>query len=122
EFPVTHTVTELLLCVCVADSLHSGTLDSVAEQAVSDTKSEGKLSTCPSVGSSDQWSETSSRTEGNGAGDGVSSPSSGRLELPASPQINRKKHRRKKSVSKADSMMGLAEGNPPSPAHWDPAL
>ncbi|XP_042200244.1 arf-GAP with GTPase, ANK repeat and PH domain-containing protein 1 [Callorhinchus milii] len=91
------------------DSLHSGTLDSVAEQAVSDTKSEGKLSTCPSVGSSDQWSETSSRTEGNGAGDGVSSPSSGRLELPASPQINRKKHRRKKSVSKADSMMGLAE-------------
>eukprot|EP00062_Callorhinchus_milii_P025955 gi/632987522/ref/XP_007882605.1/ PREDICTED: arf-GAP with GTPase, ANK repeat and PH domain-containing protein 1-like isoform X2 [Callorhinchus milii] len=60
--------------------------------------------------------------EGNGAGDGVSSPSSGRLELPASPQINRKKHRRKKSVSKADSMMGLAEGNPPSPAHWDPAL
>ncbi|XP_067880534.1 arf-GAP with GTPase, ANK repeat and PH domain-containing protein 1-like isoform X2 [Heterodontus francisci] len=93
------------------DSLHSGSLDPVAEQAVSsDTKVKGKLPNCSSISSSDQWSENSSRTaEGPATGEGISSPSSSKLDSPPSPQINRKKHRRKKSVSRADGMMGLAE-------------
>ncbi|XP_078390853.1 arf-GAP with GTPase, ANK repeat and PH domain-containing protein 1-like isoform X1 [Cetorhinus maximus] len=93
------------------DSLHSGGLDPVAEQAVSgDTNVKGKLPNCPSIPSSDQWSENSSRaTEGAATGEGISSPSSSKLDSPPSPQINRRKHRRKKSVSRADGMMGLAE-------------
>ncbi|XP_038642253.1 arf-GAP with GTPase, ANK repeat and PH domain-containing protein 1-like [Scyliorhinus canicula] len=42
-------------------------------------------------------------------GEGISSPSSSKLDSPPSPQISRRKHRRKKSVSRADGMMGLAE-------------
>ncbi|XP_067832599.1 arf-GAP with GTPase, ANK repeat and PH domain-containing protein 1-like isoform X2 [Heptranchias perlo] len=93
------------------DSLHSGGLDPVVEQAVSsDTKTKGKLPNCSSISSSDQWSENSSRTtEVTVTGEGISSPSSSKLDSPPSPQLNRKKHRRKKSVSKADGMMGLAE-------------
>ncbi|XP_043537705.1 arf-GAP with GTPase, ANK repeat and PH domain-containing protein 1-like isoform X2 [Chiloscyllium plagiosum] len=93
------------------DSLHAGGLDPVAEQAiVGDTKVKGKFPNCSSISSSEQWSENSSKTaEGATIGEGISSPSSSKLDSPPSPQINRRKHRRKKSVSRADGMMGLAE-------------
>ncbi|XP_072423145.1 arf-GAP with GTPase, ANK repeat and PH domain-containing protein 1-like isoform X4 [Chiloscyllium punctatum] len=93
------------------DSLHAGGLDPVAEQAiVGDTKVKGKFPNCSSISSSEQWSENSSKTaEGAAIGEGISSPSSSKLDSPPSPQINRRKHRRKKSVSRADGMMGLAE-------------
>ncbi|XP_048379521.1 arf-GAP with GTPase, ANK repeat and PH domain-containing protein 1-like isoform X2 [Stegostoma tigrinum] len=93
------------------DSLHSGGLDPVAEQAViGETQIKGKFPNCSSISSSEQWSESSSKTaEGAAVGEGISSPSSSKLDSPPSPQINRRKHRRKKSVSRADGMMGLAE-------------
>ncbi|XP_078287563.1 arf-GAP with GTPase, ANK repeat and PH domain-containing protein 1-like isoform X2 [Rhinoraja longicauda] len=89
------------------DSLLSSGLDPVAEKAMgSDANVKGNLP----VPSADPWSENVSRNpEGAGAGEAACSHSGSKLDLPPSPQINRKKHRRKKSVSKADGMPGLAE-------------
>ncbi|XP_055520576.1 arf-GAP with GTPase, ANK repeat and PH domain-containing protein 1-like isoform X2 [Leucoraja erinacea] len=93
------------------DSLLSSGLDPVAEKAIgSDAKVTGNLPTRSPMASAEQWSENVLHTPGAGAGEAACSHSSSKLDLPPSPQINRKKHRRKKSVSKADGgMPGLAE-------------
>ncbi|XP_069762151.1 arf-GAP with GTPase, ANK repeat and PH domain-containing protein 1-like isoform X2 [Narcine bancroftii] len=92
------------------DSLLSSSLDPVAEKAISsDAKVKGSLLTrYPNI-SGDQWSENILQTPGAGTGEATCSPSGGKLDYPPSPQINRKKHRRKKSVSKADGVLSLAE-------------
>ncbi|XP_072927477.1 arf-GAP with GTPase, ANK repeat and PH domain-containing protein 1-like isoform X2 [Hemitrygon akajei] len=92
------------------DSLLSSSLDPVAEKVISsDTKAKGTLPSLRSIPSSDQWNENILRTPGTGTGEAACSPTGSKLDLPPSPQINRKKHRRKKSMSKADGTVGLAE-------------